>query len=391
MAAISKTVLWIMAIFAVLGVIERIIKYWAPDVHIPLIDGFGAEMENGFNAMGPLALAMVGIIALTPVLASWLIPVVGPVFTALGSRTAMFAGTLLAIDMGATPLGLQLAKTAGDPVWVGYFGGLLLGSVFGVNIVFNIPVGLGIIQVKDRKYMALGILAGIIMAPFGALLQSVLAGNPFGASLAYLVPVFIVAALIAAGLAFAREAMVKGFIYFGKFITSFILVGLGLVIFQTQTGVTILPGMSPTFSHWDPEAGATIMEGLEVIGAIALALAGAYPLVKFLTTVLAKPLGALGKMLGMDSIGAAGLVATLANNIPMWGMFKDMTPRGKVINSAFQVAAAFALADHLGFTAANAPQFIGPMIIGKVFAGILGIVIATLVAPKADYREPEAA
>lgn len=380
-----------MAIFAVLGVIDRIIKYWAPDWKVPLIDGFGAEMENGFMAMGALALAMVGIIALTPLLGKWLIPVVGPIYTALGSKTAMFAGTLLAIDMGATPLGLQLAKTAGDPVWVGYFGGLLLGSVFGVNIVFNIPVGLGIIESKDRKYLALGILAGIIVAPFGALLQSVLAGNPFGASLAYLVPVFIVAALIAAGLLFAREAMVKGFIYFGKFITSFILVGLGLVIFQTQTGVTILPGMAPTFSHWDPEANAMVMEGLEVIGSIALALAGAYPMVKFITTVLAKPLGSLGKMLGMDSVGAAGLVATLANNIPMWGMFKDMTPRGKVINAAWQVAAAFTLADHLGFTAANAKQFIGPLIIGKVFAGILGIVIATLVAPKADYRDPETA
>ncbi len=391
MAAISKVVLWIMAIFAVLGVIDRIIKYWAPDWKVPIIDGLGAEMENGFNAMGALALAMVGIIALTPLLGKWLIPVVGPIYTALGSKTAMFAGTLLAIDMGATPLGLQLAKTAGDPVWVGYFGGLLLGSVFGVNIVFNIPVGLGIIEAKDRKYLALGILAGIIVAPFGALLQSVLAGNPFGLSLAYLVPVFIVAALIAAGLLFAREAMVKGFIYFGKFITSFILVGLGLVIFQTQTGVTILPGMSPTFSHYDPESQAMVMEGLEVIGSIALALAGAYPMVKFLTTVLAKPLSSLGKMLGMDNVGAAGLVATLANNIPMWGMFKDMTPRGKVINAAFQVAAAFTLADHLGFTAANAKQFIGPLIIGKVFAGILGIIVATLVAPKADYRDPAAA
>lgn len=391
MAAISKTVLWIMAIFAVLGVIDSIIKYWAPDWKVPLIDGFGAEMQNGFNAMGALSLAMVGIIALTPLLGKWLIPVVGPVYTALGSKTAMFAGTLLAIDMGATPLGLQLAKTAGDPQWVGYFGGLLLGSVFGVNIVFNIPVGLGIIEAKDRKYLALGILAGIIVAPFGALLQSVLAGNPFGPSLAYLVPVFIIAALIAAGLLFAREAMVKGFMYFGKFITSFILVGLAPVIFQTQTGVTILPGMAPTFSHYDPETQSVVMEGLEVIGAIALALAGAYPMVKFLTSVLAKPLGSLGKMLGMDSVGAAGLVATLANNIPMWGMFKDMTPRGKVINAAFQVAAAFSLADHLGFTAANAPQFIGPLIIGKIFAGILGIVVATLVAPKADYRDPVAA
>ena len=94
MAAISKVVLWIMAIFAVLGVIDRILKYWAPDWKVPVIDGFGAEMENGFMAMGALALAMVGIIALTPLLGKWLIPVVGPVYTALGSKTAMFAGTL---------------------------------------------------------------------------------------------------------------------------------------------------------------------------------------------------------------------------------------------------------------------------------------------------------
>lgn len=390
MATISTTVLWIMAIFAVLGIIERIIKHWAPNVHVPVIDGFGQEMENGFNAMGALTLAMVGIIAMAPLLAKWLVPVVGPLYTAVGSKTAMFAGTLLAIDMGATPLGLQLAKAAGDPEWVGYFGGLLLGSVFGVNIVFNIPVALGIIQPKDRKYMALGVLAGIIVAPFGALLQSVLAGNPVGASLLYLVPVFIVAALIAAGLAFMRDAMIKGFMVFGKFITCFILVGLGLVIFQTQTGVVILKGMAPTFSLTPNELGEVGMQGLETIGAIALALAGAYPLVKFLTTVLSKPLGALGKGLGMDSVGAAGLVATLANNIPMWGMFKDMTPRGKVINAAFQVAAAFTLADHLGFTAANGSQFIGPLIIGKVFAGVLGIIVALLVAPKADYRDEKA-
>ncbi len=387
MAAISTTVLWIMAIFAVLGIIERIIKHWAPNVHLPLIDGFGQEMENGFMAMGPLSLAMVGIIAMAPLLAKWLVPAVGPVFTMLGSKTAMFAGTLLAIDMGATPLGLQLAKAAGDPEWVGYFGGLLLGSVFGVNIVFNIPVALGIIQEKDRKYMSLGILAGIIVAPFGAFIQSVLAGNPIGASFLYLVPVFIIAALIAAGLFFARDAMIKGFMVFGKFITCFILVGLGLVIFQTQTGVVILKGMAPTFSLTPDEFGQTAMQGLEIIGAIALALAGAYPLVKFLTTVLGKPLGALGKALGMDNIGAAGLVATLANNIPMWGMFKDMTPRGKVINAAFQVAAAFTLADHLGFTAANGPQFIGPLIIGKISAGVLGIIIALIVAPKAEYRD----
>jgi ethanolamine transporter len=385
MEAVNAGVLWIIAIFVVLGAIDRIVKEWAPDVKLPIIDGFGAEMEEGFNAMGPLALAMVGIIALTPVLASILVPIVGPIYTALLSKPAMFAGTLLAIDMGATPLGIGIAEAAGDPEWVGYYGGLLLGAMFGVNLVFNIPVGLGIIEEEDRKYLALGTLAGIVVAPVGVLVSGIVAGYPFGPALMYLVPVIIVAVLIAVGLAVARDAMITAFLYFGKFITSLIIFGLGVAVFETHTGVVLVPGLEPLFTYCD--GGEAVMEGLEVIGAIAITLAGAYPLVKFLTTVLGGPLGALGKGLGMTEIGASGLVATIANNIPMFGIFKDMTARGKVINAAFQVGAAFTLADHLGFTAANAPDLIGAVIIGKLVAGVLGIVVAMFFAPKPGAAE----
>lgn len=385
MQAINTIVLWIIAVFAVLGIIERIVREWAPDLELPLIAGWGAEMEEGFNAMGPLALAMVGIIALAPVLSQLLVPIVGPIYTALLSRPAMFAGTLLAIDMGGTPMGLAIADAAGDPEWVGYYGGLILGSMFGVNLVFNIPVGLGIIEAADRRYLALGTLAGIVMTPIGVFVSGLVAGYPVGPAIMYLIPVAIVAILIAVGLAVAREAMITGFMYFGHFITSLILVGLGAAVFEAHTGVVIIPGMASIFSWCD--GTEHVMEGLEVIGAIAIALAGAYPLVKFLTTVLGGPLGALGKSLGMTDVGAAGLVATLANNIPMFGIFKDMTARGKTLNAAFQVSAAFTLADHLGFTAANAPHLIAAVIIGKVVGGVLGLVVGMFVAPKEGAAE----
>lgn len=58
----------------------------------------------------------------------------------------------------------------------------------------------------------------------------------------------------------------------------------------------------------------------------------------------------LGKVLGMNEVAAAGMVATLANNIPMFQMLKDMDNRGKIINIAFAVSASFVLGDHLGFT-----------------------------------------
>ena len=88
----------------------------------------------------------------------------------------------------------------------------------------------------------------------------------------------------------------------------------------------------------------------------------------------------LGKVLKMNDVAAAGLVATLANSIPMFGMMKDMDDRGKVINVAFAVSAAFVFGDHLGFTAGFNSSMILPMIVGKLVAGITAVIVATFIA-----------
>ncbi|STJ10189.1 putative ethanolamine transporter [Escherichia coli] len=82
-----------------------------------------------------------------------------PVYEMLGANPSMFAGTLLACDMG----GFFLAKElAGGDVAAWLYSGLILGSMMGPTIVFSIPVALGIIEPSDRRYLALGVLAGIV-------------------------------------------------------------------------------------------------------------------------------------------------------------------------------------------------------------------------------------
>ena len=81
----------LMAAFAVLGAADRVLGNRF---------GIGQEFENGIAAMGSLALSMVGIVCLAPVLAAVLRPVVVPAFSLLGADPAMFAGTILACDMG---------------------------------------------------------------------------------------------------------------------------------------------------------------------------------------------------------------------------------------------------------------------------------------------------
>jgi len=355
--SINQIIVDIMVVFMAIGAIDRILgnKY-----------GFGEKFEEGFNAMGPLALAMVGVVSLAPVLAKILKPVIVPIYSALGADPAMFATTLLACDMGGYPLAMQLAQTKE----AGLFAGIILGSMMGPTIVFSIPVALGIIKKEDHKALATGILAGMITIPIGCFVGGLVAGYPLGMVFSNLIPIIIVSLLIALGLWKIPNKMISGFNAFGKGVVIMITIGLAAIIIETLTGIVVIPGMAPI---WD---------GIQIIGSIAIMLAGAFPMVHFITKVFKKPLMSLGKTLGMNDIAAAGMVATLANNIPMFQIMQDMDYRGKVLNVAFAVSAAFTFGDHLGFTAGVAKEMIFPMIVGKLVAGVTAIMVASLFAPR---------
>ena len=360
--SIDKVIIYLMVIFAVLGAIDRIIgnKF-----------GLGEQFEEGIMAIGSLALSMVGIIALAPVIANLLKPVVVPVYNFLGADPAMFAGTILANDMGGASLAQELASNPD----AGLFGGLIVGSMMGVTIVFTIPVALGIIHASDRKYLATGVLAGVITIPIGSFVAGIIAGFPVMMVIRNLIPIVIIALLIALGLWKFESAMIKGFTWFGKFIIAVITVGLIAGIVETLTGIVIIPGMNP------------ISEGFEIVADIAIVLAGAFPLVLIITRVFRKPLMKLGKLVGMNDVAAAGIVASLANSIPMFQMVKDMDAKGKIINFAFAVSAAFVFGDHLGFTAGFNSTMIVPMIIGKLVSGISAFILAVFIANKTLGKE----
>ncbi len=365
--SISDIIVRIMMAFMVLGALDRAIGNRFK---------LGEKFEEGINAMGALALAMVGVVALAPVLASILKPVVGPVYAFLGADPAMFATTLLANDMGGYPLAMKLALTPE----AGRFAGIILGAMLGPTIVFSIPVALGIIKVEDRPFLARGILAGIVTIPLGCIAGG-LVGWGFDVKLVFgnLLPIVIASALIAIGLWKIPDKMTRGFIAFGKGLIAVISVGLGAAILQHFTGIVTIPGLDPIFA-WNPGEG--IVGGLEIIANIGIMLAGAYPMVYVITKVLNKPLMSIGGKLGMNEYGAAGMVATLANNIPMFAMMKDMNNRAKVLNCAFAVSAAFTFGDHLGFTAAVEKDLIFAMVVGKLVAGVTAVAFAAMITPK---------
>ena len=369
--SINSVIIFIMMIFMIIGAVDKIRGNKK---------GYGEQFEEGFNAMGPLAIAMAGVVAAAPVLAIILKPIIVPIYQLFGADASMFATTLLACDMGGYPLAMKLA--ANDSI--GNFAGLILGTMMGPTIVFTIPVALSIIKKEDRPYLGAGILAGLITIPIGCIVGGLVMNmTPYKISLSTilvnLIPVIIIAGLIVVGLWFIPQKMINGFNKFGIGVTVVITFFTAVAVFEYQTGIK-LPLMNIMVEP--DEAGTIPLEsGLLVCGQIAIVLIGAFPMVKWITDTFSKPLEKIGQKMGMNEAGSAGLIANLANNIAMFNIMKDMNAKGKILNVAFAVSAAFVFGDHLGFTAGVNDRMIFPVIVGKLTAGITALILANIMSP----------
>lgn len=371
--SINSVIMMIMMIFMIIGAVDKICGNKR---------GYGEKFEEGFNAIGPLAISMAGVVAAAPVLATILGPIIKPIYTIFGADSSMFATTLLACDMGGYPLAMELAADEA----IGNFAGLILGTMMGPTIVFTIPVALGIISKDDRSYLGAGVLAGMITIPIGCIVGGLAmsAMTPyklsFGTIMVNLIPVIIIAALIVIGLWIAPAKMINGFNVFGNGVTIVITIFTAIAIFEQITGI-----MFPLFDVMatPDETGMTpLNSGLLTCGQIGIVLVGAFPMVEWITRTFGGALKKLGGILGINEQASAGMVANLANNIAMFNIMGEMDPKGKILNVAFAVSAAFVFGDHLGFTAGVNQQMVTPVIIGKLVAGITALIVANILAPK---------
>lgn len=381
--SINSVIVTIMMIFMLLGAIDKAQGNKR---------GYGAAFDEGFQAMGPLAIAMVGVIAAAPVLSMVLRPIVGPIYQMLGSSPSIFATTLLLADAGGYPLAVELA---GENIVMGQFAGIIVGCTMGCILLFDIPVALTLIQKKDRPLLACGILVSVITAPIGCFVGGIVMNvmtdysMHLGTMLLSLLPVILVAVVLAAGLWFKPIALMNGFAKFGAFVTGLIAIFVAIAVFQYETGIRL-----PLF-HLMVEAGADgvspLANSIEILGDIAFVLLGAFPMVEFIKRHCGGALAKVGGKLGMNETASAGIVATLANNIPTFQMMKDMNPKGKLMNVAFASCAAFMFGDHLGFVAGVNADMIVPMIFAKLACGLSALALANMLAPQLLSKAQKAA
>jgi ethanolamine transporter len=398
MALIGTYVIYIIMACAVAGAIASIRN---PD------QGLGKEFIEGLHAIGPIFIPVAGIMASIPYLSEFIRVAAGPLFALVGADPSIAATTVIAVDMG----GYQLANTlaASREAWIV---ATVVGYMAGATIIFSIPVGLAMLAKSDHKYMALGVMSGILSVPVGVFIACALIATTgiavrpdiattgdatyqlalsLGEILRNILPLIVFCVAIALGLRFAPDAMITGFLWFGRIMNAAITLVLVFSIVEYFTGA-----FSKLFGSWgfDPiiADAEDQFRALEIAGYIGIMLAGAFPMVYLLTRYLAGPMQAIGSRIGVSPEGAAGLLAASANIIAMFRLIGRMRPRDKVLAIAFAVCAAFSFGDHLAFAANFQPNLILPLLIGKLAGGAVGFMLAVwLSVPKAEAlaREDE--
>lgn len=379
--SVSSVVMTILAIFIVVGLVDKLRGNKL---------GYGEPFELGYHAMGDLAMAVVGIVALSPVLLLILKPIVTPLYTFFGASPAMFP-SFIALDMGGYALSIQLA---GEADWaVGQYAGIIVASMLGITVCFTVPYALRMMKKEDHPILAYGVLIGIVTMPVGCIVGGLLmsfTSTPMtlGQLIINTMPVIVLAVVVALGLIFKRELMLKIFVVIGKIITFIVTVGPVIAVFQYLTGIRL-----PLFYkmvEYDPILDGVPLEvALLLVGQIAIVLLGAFPLIHFLNKRLGRVMDAFGRKVGINPESSTGLLTQLASSIPVWSVMDKMNDRGKLFNVAFAVSGSFVLGDVLAFTGGVNPEMIFPVMVAKFTAGILAIILAALLPGMVSRKAPE--
>lgn len=345
--------------------------------------GYGEKFDEAFAALKPLALTMFGVITLVPILKLLLEPIITPVYTFFGASPAMFAGTVFPVDSGAYPLAMQLAE--GDAA-IGGFSGVVLGSTLGCLFIGTIPICLSMLDKRDYDCLAMAVLIAIITIPLGAIAAGLVMNlGPYrmsiGRILINLIPAIIVSVLVALGLALRPRQVMRGFCALGRGMQVVLNMCIVISAVQAITGLRI-PVLRLMVEPGSDGGNSPLVDSFIIVGNIALVLAGAFPMVLWLSRVFKRPIERLSSALGMNEAGGAGLIASLASIFPALDLVPRMNKKGKLLVLTFCISGSFVFGDHLGFTAGVDQAMVLPLIVSKLGAGISALVLANLLAPR---------
>ncbi|BAL01417.1 hypothetical protein OBV_42180 [Oscillibacter valericigenes Sjm18-20] len=320
----------------------------------------GEEFDKGIRAAGTLLLCMSGYLAIAPVCAKLLTPIVTPLCHMTGLDPSVLAGLFFANDSGGASLAIQLAQDK----QIGLYNAYIVSAEMGTTVMYTVGLSMSTITPAQKKYAAYGIACGIVTMPISCIAGAAVAGFQLDAVLFNTLPLIALSVLLCLLLLFAERVTVLIVVLLGKFMTALSVVALTIAACQELTGVKILSGLE------------TLPDIYPIVGGIAIFLAGAYPLMAIVQCIFKNQLQKIGSSLCINEVSVKGLILCTLNMLVSYPLLPEMDEKGVMLNLAFWGSASCIFGDHLAFTSQQAPALVLPVLISKLIGGVLACLLA---------------
>lgn len=347
----SKWIVYALGAFFVLGGLDYL---------------FGSKLKLGgvfletLKKTGLVMLGVLGIYSLAPAAAPYVKAAVTPLAQALGMEPAAFPAMFFAIDMGGYDLSTVVMRDAP----LGLYFAVVVSSLAGAAVSYTIPVSVTMIKREHFGRVSLGILSGVACIPVGCLLGGLLAGLPVLPLLWSLVPLCVLAALLAFGLLKNPDLMAKVFTVFGSIMAGISLLGLLIQGVQLIFGIVVIPGM------------ASLSDGMVIVARIVFIMCGGMTLLTLLKRLLKKPLAKAAQKLRVNENAVVGMLAAAVTVVIPFSDMDAIDERGQTLVCAYGAGGAFVIGGQLGLVGGLAPELILPFIVAKLVVGILGVILS---------------
>ena len=328
--------------------------------------GLGDRFKEGINNMGPLALAMVGILTITPIISHLILKFSRYFQMDNNFDISILISSFIAVDMGA----FNISETVSASLEMKVFSGILIASIIGCTISFTLPLALGIVNKKYIDDLNKGIIIGFISIPAVLFISGILLKINIKTIIISLIPIIIMAVLLSIGLIVNKNAVLRVLSLFGKLLIVVGAIGLGIQGMNSILGLKLLEG------HIMP-----LNDCLNIVGKIGIFLGGAYVLIEIINIKGKKVIEKLSRMLKISNKSTTILIGSLASAVIVFTNFDRLDERGRVICTAFSVGGAYVLGGQLGFVAVECPEYVHIYIITKVLCGLLSIILVSLLYP----------
>lgn len=341
----------IMLAFALIGFADKVFSLrW----------GLTGSFEKGLMTMGTMVIPIVGVCTI----GVEFIERHADTFLALSDSLvfdpSLIIGALLAPDLG----GYFIAEAVAATPDILIINGVVLGTLLGQAICFQLPVFLSSVGKENYPGMLKGFLVGITMIPIGMLSAEAILRMDFVVFLKQFIPILIICMLVALGLYKIPNGMIKGFMVCGKAIQ---------IITNLMFAAAILGIFIPQIRYAGMDA---VENALLIVLKSAIIISGSLVMSELILKLFRKKIQRFAVKLGTNEISVVCMLMNCATSLAILPLFDRMDEKGRRLNSAFSISGAYVIGGSMAFVSAVSSGYVVLIfLVCKFVSGILSMYI----------------